>query len=55
MGDNPRKISEIRIEIDMTANSFSDSQKKILDHCVKTCPVALSLDKSVFQNVTLLF
>ncbi len=55
MTDKPRKIGEIRIEFDFTANTYTDKQKKILEYCVKTCPVALSLNESVFQNVTLLF
>lgn len=55
MTDSPRKIGEIKIEFDFTGNSYSDKQKKILEYCVKTCPVALSLNESVFQNVTLLF
>lgn len=55
MTDNPRKIGEIKIEFDFTANSYTEKQKKILDYCVKTCPVALSLHESVNQNVTLLF
>jgi putative redox protein len=55
MTDSPRKIGEIRIEFDLTANSFTDKQKKILEYCVKTCPVALSLNESVIQNVTLFF
>jgi uncharacterized OsmC-like protein len=55
MTDNPRKIGEIRIEFDFTSHDFSDKQKKILDYCVKTCPVALSLNESVFRNVKLLF
>ena len=55
MADHPRKIGEIRIEIDLTGYSYTDKQKKILEYCVKTCPVALSLDESVLQNVTLLF
>jgi uncharacterized OsmC-like protein len=55
MTENPRKIGEIRIEFDFTANEYTDKQKKILDHCVKTCPVALSLNESVFQNITLQF
>jgi len=55
MADNPRKIGEIRIEFDLTSNSYSEKQKKILAYCVKTCPVALSLNESVLQNVTLLF
>lgn len=55
MSDKPRRIAEIKIEIDLTANSYTDKQKIILDHCVKTCPVALSLHESVIQNVTLRF
>ena len=55
MTDKPRKIGEIRIEFDFTGNDYNDKQKKILEYCVKTCPVALSLNESIFQNVTLLF
>ncbi|MBI5010632.1 MAG: OsmC family protein [Bacteroidia bacterium] len=55
MTDAPRRIGEIRIEFDLSSNSYSDKQKKILEYCVKTCPVALSLNESVIQNVSLKF
>jgi putative redox protein len=55
MTDNPRKIGEIKIDFDFTANNYTEKQKKILENCVKTCPVARSLHESVFQNVTLIF
>jgi putative redox protein len=55
MTDAPRKIGEIKIEFDLRGSAYTDKQKKILDYCVKTCPVALSLNESVVQNVTLLF
>jgi uncharacterized OsmC-like protein len=55
MTENPRKIGEVKIEFDFTGNTCTDKQKKILDYCVKTCPVALSLNESLFQNVTLRF
>jgi putative redox protein len=55
MTDNPRKIGEIKIDFDLSVNDFTDKQKKILEYCVKTCPVALSLDESVIQNVRLNF
>jgi putative redox protein len=55
MTEKPRKIGEIRIEFDFTHNDYTDKQKKILEYCVKTCPVALSLNESVYQNVRLLF
>jgi uncharacterized OsmC-like protein len=55
MTENPRKIGEIKIEFDFTGREYTDKQKKILQYCVKTCPVALSLNESIFQNVTLNF
>ncbi len=55
MAEKPRRISEIKIEFDLTANEYTAKQKVILEHCVKTCPVALSLNESVFQNVSLRF
>jgi uncharacterized OsmC-like protein len=55
MTDNPRKIGEIKIEFEFPPNNYTDKQKKILDYCVKTCPVALTLNESVIQNVTLKF
>ena len=55
MTEKPRKIGEIKIEFDFTMHEFTEKQKKILDYCVKTCPVALSLSESVFQNVILKF
>ena len=55
MTENPRKIGEIKIEFDFSGREYTDKQKKILDYCVKTCPVALSLNESVFQNIVLNF
>jgi putative redox protein len=55
MAEAPRRIGEIKIEFDLTGKEYTDKQKKILEYCVKTCPVALSLSESVNQNVKLLF
>jgi uncharacterized OsmC-like protein len=55
MAENPRRIGEIKIEFDFTSGEYSEKQKKILDYCVKTCPVALSLNESLKQNVILHF
>jgi uncharacterized OsmC-like protein len=55
MADNPRRIGEIKIDFDFTAREYSDKQKTILEYCVKTCPVALSLKDSLVQNVRLNF
>jgi putative redox protein len=55
MVENPRRIGEIKIEFDFTAGEYTDKQKKILDYCVRTCPVSLSLNEALIQNVTLHF
>jgi uncharacterized OsmC-like protein len=55
MTDCPRKIGEIKIVFDFTGNLYTEKEKKILDYCSKTCPVALSLNESVTQNITMLF
>jgi uncharacterized OsmC-like protein len=55
MTDNPRTIGEVKIEFDFTGEIYTEKQKEILQYCVKTCPVALLLRESVFQNVVLLF
>lgn len=55
MAESPRRIGEIKIEFDFTGREYTDKQKKILEYCVKTCPVALSLKDSLIQNVKLNF
>jgi putative redox protein len=55
MTEAPRKIGEIKIDFDLTGHDYTDKQKKILEYCVKTCPVSLTLNEAVFQNVSLNF
>jgi len=55
MTEKPRRIGEIKIDFDFTASDYTGKQRKILEYCVKTCPVALSLSPEVFQNVALHF
>lgn len=55
MSANPRKVSEIQIEITFPKNNYSDKERKIIEHIANTCPVALSLHPDVKQNVKLLF
>ncbi len=55
MADNPRRISEIVVEITFPANDYSEKIKKILRNASKTCPVALSLHPDIKQNVILHF
>ncbi len=55
MAENPRRIGEIAIIFDFTMRDYSEKQKKILEYCVKSCPVAQTLHPSVNQNVNLVF
>lgn len=55
MADNPRRVGEVVIEMDFTMNDYTEKQKKIIDLCARTCPVAQTLHPSVVQNVKLIF
>ena len=51
MSANPRKISEIKIEINFEKNSLTDVQKRKLISVGKNCPVAKSLNSDIKQNL----
>jgi putative redox protein len=51
----PRRIGEIIIELTFPAGNYTDKQKTILEYCVKSCPVALSLHPDVKQCVNLIY
>ena len=55
MSSKPRKIEEIIVEFNFNGKNYSDKEKKIIINCAKTCPVALSLDKSIKQSLTFNF
>lgn len=55
MASNPRRISEVHIEITFPEISYTPKQKKILEIISKTCPVALSLHPDLKQDVKLIF
>jgi uncharacterized OsmC-like protein len=42
MAENPRRISEIILEFHFPKNNYTEKEKKIIEHCAKTCPVAQS-------------
>ncbi len=51
MGSAPRKIDEIIVEFYFMDKSYSDKTKKIIENSAKTCPVALSLAKTIKQTL----
>jgi len=51
MSENPRKISEIEIEITFEKNNLSDNQKSKLSKVAEACPVAKSIDPDINQKI----
>lgn len=51
MAAEPRRVSEIIVEIDMSSSKFSEKEKKLLENAAKTCPVAKSLHPDLKQTV----
>lgn len=51
MADNPRRISEIIVELTFQPNNYTDQQKRVIEHISKNCPVALSLHPDLKQTV----
>lgn len=55
MADNPRRIGEIVVEITFPHDAFTESQKRVIEHISKTCPVALSLHPDLKQTIRLIW
>ncbi|MCD6065450.1 MAG: OsmC family peroxiredoxin [Bacteroidetes bacterium] len=55
MYSEPRRIGEIHIKIDMTANSFNDKERKLLEHAAYTCPVAKSIHPDIKQVIEFVY
>ena len=52
MGENPRRVTEIVVNLQFPANKYSDKEKEIIERAAKTCPVAYSLHPDIKQNIT---
>lgn len=51
MSSQPRRVSEIRLDIFMPANSIAEHHRLVLERAAKTCPVALSLHPDLIQTI----
>ena len=50
MGENPRRVVEIQVEMRFPANNFSEKDKQLLENTALTCPVAKSLHADIKQK-----
>lgn len=55
MSEDPRKISEIHIEINFEKNHLTESQRKKLEEVARNCPVAKSIHPDITQKITFNF
>jgi len=51
MGENPRRVIEIVVNLQFPANNYSDKEKEIIERSARTCPVAHSLHPDIKQNI----
>ena len=51
MGSDPRRIAEIKVDLTMPQNTYSDRDKTVLERAARTCPVALSLHPDTIQTI----
>ena len=51
MSADPRKIKEIKVELNFEENSLTDTQKNKLISVGKNCPVAKSLHPDIKQSI----
>ncbi len=52
MAENPRRVAEIIVNVQLPANNYTDKEKAIIEKSAKTCPVAYSLHPDIKQNIT---
>jgi putative redox protein len=52
MLSNPRRIGEVIIEFNFPDIHYTEKQKEIIRIAARTCPVALSLNTDLKQNIT---
>jgi uncharacterized OsmC-like protein len=55
MGEEPRCVKTIKVILDFTKINISEKTQKIFKKLAVNCPVALSLDKNIVQEVSLKF
>jgi uncharacterized OsmC-like protein len=55
MASDPRRVSEVIVELDFPANNYTDREKQIIRQCAKICPVSQSLSAELKQTVVFNF
>jgi uncharacterized OsmC-like protein len=51
MASDPRRVAEVKINMDLSAGNYTDEQKEILEKAALNCPVAQSVHPDLKQDV----
>ncbi len=52
MGTNPRRVVELKLDIYLPRNDYSEREMRLIENAVKTCPVANSVHPDIIKNIT---
>jgi putative redox protein len=55
MGTDPRRVTEVAVDISFPSNGYSDKQKQMLENAALTCPVAKSLHPDIKQIIRFVY
>jgi uncharacterized OsmC-like protein len=55
MASDPRRVSEVVVEMDFPPIKYSEKEKQIIRHTINTCPVGQSLHPDLKQTFILNF
>jgi putative redox protein len=52
MASAPRRVSEVHVDFELPAGSYSEKDRQLLENAAHTCPVAMSLHPDIKQQVS---
>ena len=52
MTSNPRRVGELKLDIYLPRNDYSEREMRFIETAVKTCPVANSVHPDIIKNIT---
>lgn len=55
MESNPRRVSEVIVEMKMPDKKYNQKEKELLENAARTCPVAKSLNSELKQTLIMVF
>lgn len=55
MASDPRRVGEVKIELNFPKKNYTDKEKKFIEKAAYTCPVYLSLHPDLKKTITLNF